>query len=62
MKIKRNEELVKVGLRIPLRLKKAMEDMALNERRSVNDQAIVLLEKALAQTQQLARTEALIRA
>ena len=51
MKAKREqEELVKVGFRIPLRLKKAMEDTAVNERRSINDQAIVLLEKALNQT------------
>ena len=51
MKAKREqEELVKVGFRIPLRLKKAMEYTAVNERRSINDQAIVLLEKALNQT------------
>jgi hypothetical protein len=39
--------MVKVGFRIPLRLKKAVENTARSERRSANDQAIVLLEKAL---------------
>jgi hypothetical protein len=49
MKIKRqDEELIKTGFRLPLRLKKSIEDMARKERRSVNDQAIVLFEKALS--------------
>ena len=48
MKVKhKNEELIKVGFRIPARLKKAIEDKALIERRSTNDQVIVLLEQSL---------------
>jgi len=48
MKARRTGEvLVKVGLRLPQSLKEAMEISAKSERRSVNDQAIVLLEKAL---------------
>ena len=48
MKKKReNEEMVKVSWRIPSRLKESIDALAVKERRSVNDQAIVLLEKAL---------------
>jgi hypothetical protein len=48
MKIKQeNEKLVKVGVRLPARLKKAIEEKAISERRSINDQVIVLLEQSL---------------
>ena len=48
MKVKpENEELVKVGYRIPANLKKGIEALAIKERRSVNDQVIVIFEKAL---------------
>jgi hypothetical protein len=48
MKIKRrDEELIKVGLRIPLRLKEQIAMRAIEERRSANDEFIVLMEKAL---------------
>ena len=50
MKIRRNEEMVKVGLRLPLQMKETIDEMAASERRSINDQVIVLLEKALKQT------------
>jgi hypothetical protein len=42
-----NEELIKVGFRIPRQLNEAITREAIDERRSANDQVIVLLEKAL---------------
>ena len=45
---RKNEELVKVGYRLPARLKNAVEEKAVSERRSVNDQVIVLLEKGMS--------------
>ena len=48
MKVRyRDEQLIKVGFRIPSGLKKALEDRAITERRSINDQVIYLLEQAL---------------
>lgn len=48
MKVRLESELVvKVGYRIPVLLKKAVEEKALQERRSINDQVIVMLEQAL---------------
>jgi hypothetical protein len=48
MKIKRtDEELIKVGFRIPRRIKEQIAARAVEERRSANDQFIVLMEKAL---------------
>ena len=43
----RGETLIKVGYRIPVGLKEALEKKAREERRSVNDQVICLLERAL---------------
>jgi len=52
-KIKRKADgLIKVGFRLPARLKKAIEEKALIERRSANDQVIVLLENALNREKQ----------
>jgi hypothetical protein len=49
MKIKRkDEELIKVGYRIPANLKNKIEAAARMERRSENDQVIVLFERALS--------------
>jgi hypothetical protein len=48
MKIMRkDEQLIKTGCRLPAGLKKAIEAKAVSERRSVNDQVIVLLEAAM---------------
>jgi hypothetical protein len=44
---RRKEELVKVGLRIPRDIKDLIACRAIEERRSANDEFIVLLEKAL---------------
>jgi hypothetical protein len=42
-----NEDLIKVGFRIPRRMKEQIAIRAIEERRSANDQFIVLMEKAL---------------
>jgi hypothetical protein len=42
-----HEELVKFGVRIPKKLKDLIVLCAINERRSANDEFIVLMEKAL---------------
>ena len=48
MKVKqKGETLIKVGYRIPEALNKALAEKAKADRRSVNDQVIFLLEKAL---------------
>ena len=48
MKIKREgEELIHVGIRLPVQIKAMVNEVAYRERRSINDQYIVLLEKAL---------------
>jgi len=58
MKAKRkDEELLKVGYRLPARLKQAIEDKALAERRSANDQVIVLLEQSLKKTERNHRSQ-----
>jgi|GEM_PF-2869534 len=49
MKAKReNEILVKVGYRLPPDLIKRIEESAIANRRSINDEVIILLESALA--------------
>jgi len=58
MKVKlKNEELLKVGYRLPARLKQAIENKALAERRSTNDQVIVLLEQSLERTERNHRSQ-----
>ena len=47
MKIQRKEEMVKTGYRLPTVLKRAIDEMAVAERRSTNDELIVLLERGL---------------
>ena len=50
MKTKRaGEELINQGFRLPPALIERIKDLAAKERRSINDQAIVLLEKALGE-------------
>ena len=54
MKTKRDgEELVKVAYKLPKTLKQALEDMAVAERRSMNDQLIVLLARILTKEDDL---------
>ena len=44
---RKGEEMIKVGLRFPRQIKEVIDDIAVRERRLINDQVIVLLEKAL---------------
>jgi len=54
MKAKReNEILVKVGYRLPPDLIKRIEESAVANRRSINDEVIILLESALANASDL---------
>jgi hypothetical protein len=45
---KEGEELVKVGYRLPPNIIRRIEKSAIDHRRSVNDEVIVLLEAALS--------------
>jgi hypothetical protein len=47
MKVSNNEEKVKITMPLPKALKQEVEELAVKERRSMNDQIIVLLEIAM---------------
>jgi hypothetical protein len=55
---KEGEELIKVGYRLPPSIIQLIEKSAIEHRRSVNDEVIVLLEKALGITTELIKINA----
>ena len=57
MKAKRKgEKFAAMQIRFPIGLKKAIEEKAVSERRSINDQVIVLLEQVMSKGEE-ARNE-----
>ena len=57
MKKRKDEEKVKVTWRIPTNLKQKLDESAIRERRSENDQLIVLLENILTALENSNETE-----
>ena len=54
---KEGEELVKVGYRLPPDLIKQIEESAIANRRSINDEVIVLLEAAISIAKRIAHLD-----